>query len=65
MKKNIDLKLKKVYTKACHIIYSLSRFIHLESNASGFCILRFFWIYYDFSKILQGRFTDFKSTRVM
>jgi hypothetical protein len=49
-RKNIDLNYNKKYSKTHHIIYSLCRSTHLESNVIEFFILRFF-IYYDYSKL--------------
>ena len=41
----------KKYTKTYHIIYSLCRSTHLESNTIRFFIYDFSVIYYDFSKL--------------
>jgi hypothetical protein len=47
-------KVKKICTKAFHIVCSLRRTTNLKSNTIWFFILWFSVIYYDFSKLLQG-----------
>jgi len=57
MKKSIDKAIAKKYTKAYHIIYSLCRSTHLESNTIGFSILWFF------KTALGGNLTGFEKFR--
>jgi hypothetical protein len=47
-------KVKKICTKAFHIVCSLRRTTNLKSNTIWFFILWFSVIYYDFLKLLQG-----------
>ena len=65
MKKNIDLKLQqKNCTKAYHIICSLCRSTHLESNTIWFSILWFFCdLLWFFKTDLGGNLTGFGKFR--
>ena len=65
MKKSIDLKLQqKRYTKAYHIICSLCRSTHLESNTIWFSILWFFCdLLWFFKTDLGGNLTGFGKFR--
>ena len=67
MKKSIDLKLQqKKYTKTYHIICSLCRSTHLESNTIGFSILWYFCdLLWFFKTALGGNWTGFGKFRGM